>query len=162
MLKVQEINELIKLIDQSSINEFSYEADGATIAIKKTETLHQSESVTYSYKRPQIGATPAETQIAAPIERDPEQVESSSVVQAEDYYEIVSPMVGTFYAAPSPDVENFVKLGSKVEDHSIVCIVEAMKLFNEIEAEVTGEIVEILVKNGELVEFGQLLFRVKE
>ena len=70
-------------------------------------------------------------------------------------------MVGTFYHSPSPDVDPYVKVGSKVSNDSIVCIVEAMKLFNEIEAEVNGEIVEILVKNGQLVEFGQPLFLVK-
>ena len=70
-------------------------------------------------------------------------------------------MVGTFYHSPSPDVDPYVKVGSKVSKDSIVCIVEAMKLFNEIEAEVNGEIVEILVKNGQLVEFGQPLFLVK-
>ena len=70
-------------------------------------------------------------------------------------------MVGTFYHSPSPDMDAYVKVGSKVSNDSIVCIVEAMKLFNEIEAEVNGEIVEILVKNGQLVEFGQPLFLVK-
>ncbi len=80
-----------------------------------------------------------------------------------DYdYEVVSPMVGTFYSAPSPEDDPYVTVGTKVEPQSIVCIVEAMKLFNEIEAEVSGEIVEILVQNGELVEYGQPLFRVKK
>ncbi len=71
-------------------------------------------------------------------------------------------MVGTFYQSPSPDADVFVKVGDKVGEETVVCIVEAMKLFNEIEAEVTGEIVEILVKDGELVEYGQPLFLVKE
>lgn len=70
-------------------------------------------------------------------------------------------MVGTFYASPSPDADVYVKVGSKVSSDSVVCIVEAMKLFNEIEAEVNGEIVEILVKDGQLVEYGQPLFLVK-
>ena len=76
-------------------------------------------------------------------------------------HKITSPMVGTFYQSPSPDVDAYVKVGSKVSKDSIVCIVEAMKLFNEIEAEVNGEIVEILVKDGQLVEYGQPLFLVK-
>lgn len=74
---------------------------------------------------------------------------------------ITSPMVGTFYAASSPDIPAYVQTGDKVKPESVVCIVEAMKLFNEIEAEVSGEIVEILVKDGQLVEFGQPLFLVK-
>ncbi|MDO6450821.1 acetyl-CoA carboxylase biotin carboxyl carrier protein, partial [Oceanobacillus profundus] len=77
-------------------------------------------------------------------------------------HEIVSPMVGTFYAASSPENDPFVTRGSSVETNTVVCIVEAMKLFNEIEAEISGEIVEVLVENGELVEYGQPLFRVKK
>jgi acetyl-CoA carboxylase biotin carboxyl carrier protein len=79
----------------------------------------------------------------------------------ENLHKITSPMVGTFYQSPSPEADIYVKVGSKVSKESIVCIVEAMKLFNEIEAEVNGEIVEILVKDGQLVEYGQPLFLVK-
>ena len=78
-----------------------------------------------------------------------------------DLHRIVSPMVGTFYQAPSPDSEPYVKVGDRVDEKSVVCIVEAMKLMNEIEAEVKGEIVEVLVENGQLVEYGQPLFLVK-
>lgn len=70
-------------------------------------------------------------------------------------------MVGTFYSKPNPDSDVFVKVGDRVEKDTVVCIVEAMKLFNEITADVSGEIVEVLVENGELVEYGQPLFRVK-
>ena len=77
------------------------------------------------------------------------------------YHTITSPMVGTFYAAPSPESPPYVKVGDKVTEESVVCIVEAMKLMNEIEAEVKGEIVEVLVENGQLVEYGQELFLVK-
>ena len=76
-------------------------------------------------------------------------------------YEIKSPMVGTFYEAPSPDADPFVKKGDNVTTEMVVCIVEAMKLMNELEAEVEGEIVEVLVDNGQLVEYGQPLFKVK-
>src|SRR5699024_5921318 len=87
--------------------------------------------------------------------------EEQPVATTDFDYEIVSPMVGTFYKAPSPESEPYVKVDSQVNENSIVCIVEAMKLFNEIEAEVSGKIVEILVQDGELVEYGQPLFRVK-
>ncbi|MDP4127063.1 MAG: acetyl-CoA carboxylase biotin carboxyl carrier protein, partial [Bacillota bacterium] len=76
-------------------------------------------------------------------------------------FKIVSPMVGTFYRAPGEDADPFVKIGDKVEKSTMVCILEAMKLFNEIEAEVRGEIVDVLVENGQLVEYGQPLFLVK-
>lgn len=75
--------------------------------------------------------------------------------------EITSPMVGTFYAAPSPDSDDFVKVGSKVSADTPVCIVEAMKVMNEIQAEVSGEIVEILIESGTAVQYGEALFRVK-
>lgn len=74
---------------------------------------------------------------------------------------VTSPMVGTFYRAPSPDAPSFVELGSQVTPKTVICIVEAMKLMNEIEAEVSGEIVEVLAKNGDLVEYGQPLFKIK-
>lgn len=97
---------------------------------------------------------------AAPKQESP--VETAPAAKStEGLHKIVSPMVGTFYKAPSPDSDPYVKVGDKVHDSSVVCIVEAMKLMNEIEAEVRGEIVEILVENGQLVEYGQTLFLVK-
>ncbi|MGQ0421977.1 acetyl-CoA carboxylase biotin carboxyl carrier protein, partial [Bacillus sp. HC-Mk] len=82
-------------------------------------------------------------------------------VQNENLHKITSPMVGTFYSSSSPDTPPYVSVGDRVSKDSIVCIVEAMKLFNEIDADVEGEIVEILVNNGQLVEYGQPLFLVK-
>src|SRR5699024_2118686 len=105
---------------------------------------------------------PVEEIIAEPVVEKNEAQELSTAEQSVDFdYEIVSPMVGTLYHASSPESDPYVSVGSSVTNDSIVCIVEAMKLFNKIEAEVSGEIVEILVEDGELVEFGQPLFRVK-
>ena len=78
-----------------------------------------------------------------------------------DYKEVVSPMVGTFYRAPSPDSAPYVKEGQEVAEESVVCIIEAMKVMNEIKAEVKGVVTEVLVENGAAVQFGQPLFRVK-
>ena len=75
---------------------------------------------------------------------------------------ITSPMVGTFYSSPSPDSENYVKVGDTVSKDQVLCIIEAMKLMNEIQSEYTGEIKQILVKNGDMVEYGQPLFKIKE
>ena len=75
---------------------------------------------------------------------------------------VKSPMVGTFYRAPSPDADNFVELGTRVADDSVLCIIEAMKVMNEIRSEIAGEVLEILVENGEPVEFGQPLFLIKK
>ncbi|MGF2617030.1 acetyl-CoA carboxylase biotin carboxyl carrier protein [Rossellomorea vietnamensis] len=168
MLKIQEIRELIKLVDQSSIDEFSYELDGSKIKMKKNKAVTYVEEKAAIqnnevHKAEEVVSAPA---AAAPAQA-PEAQEASVQEEApapaadENLHKIVSPMVGTFYQSPSPDAGAYVKAGSKVTDDSVVCIVEAMKLFNEIEAEVKGEIVEILVKDGQLVEYGQPLFLVK-
>lgn len=165
MLKIQEIREIIKLIDQSSIEKFSYEADGAKIELKKSSNRKgvQQEAVPVAQKPADLVA-PVLTQEVQPVVPQQE----TPVVSANDnteadlsLHEITSPMVGTFYSASSPDATAYVQPGDKVTADSIVCIVEAMKLFNEIEAEVSGEIVEILAKDGQLVEYGQPLFLVK-
>ena len=164
-MKVQEIREIIKLVDQSSIEEFVFESEGSKIEIKK------NSGVTYS-------AAPQTTPVQEPVQAAPVQAVPSPAVEPavqevpvpeapkpaaanENLHKIVSPMVGTFYQSPSPDADAYVKAGSKVSTDTVVCIVEAMKLFNEIEAEVDGEIVEVLVKDGQLVEYGQPLFLVK-
>ncbi|KAA9026252.1 acetyl-CoA carboxylase biotin carboxyl carrier protein [Niallia endozanthoxylica] len=168
MLKVQEIRELIKLIDHSSIEEFTFEHDGSKIKMKKNtgtsvsvvKTVGQPVEIPSAevVHKPVVQEVPVEKAATVNAEVIQEKVEIESVT---DLHKITSPMVGTFYESPTPDTDAYVKVGSKVSKDSIVCIVEAMKLFNEIEAEVEGEIVEVLVKNGQLVEFGQPLFLVK-
>ncbi|HLR66419.1 acetyl-CoA carboxylase biotin carboxyl carrier protein [Virgibacillus alimentarius] len=159
MLNMDEIREIIKLIDQSSIDEFTYETSGATISMKKNENTVSQTPEKEVHKKVQSADTPSLVDIKPEIQEEPK--EEQTEIKIDYDYEIVSPMVGTLYSAPSPEREAYVTVGSKVEKDSIVCIVEAMKLFNEIEAEVKGEIVEILVEDGELVEYGQPLFRVK-
>ena len=164
MLKVQEIRELIKLVDQSNIDEFVYEHDGSKIKMKKktaeAAVIKQVRTVVEEAPVPQpVQAAPAVQEPA--VQMAAEEPAKTAEVNTKDLHKIVSPMVGTFYQSSSPDADPYVKVGSKVSNDSIVCIVEAMKLFNEIEAEVNGEIVEILVKDGQLVEYGQPLFLVK-
>jgi len=164
MLNIQEIKEIIKLIDQSSIDEFVYESNGTAVTLKKNAEQGIAIARAEHVPAPVVSAPamPA-VQVTAPAEQAPQkQEEAAAPAAATNYdYEIVSPMVGTLYRASSPENGPFVEVGSKVNKTTPVCIVEAMKLFNEIEAEVDGEIVEILVEDGELVEFGQPLFRVK-
>ncbi|WAA11425.1 acetyl-CoA carboxylase biotin carboxyl carrier protein [Fervidibacillus halotolerans] len=174
MLKVQEIRELIRLIDQSGIDEFTYESNGTKLVMKKNQMVeskisrNQQPTVIEAPKKPveekpeqrmndkqSVKVSPQEEQQNR--EKEKQQVETNDG----DYHKIVSPMVGTFYRAPSPGAEPYVKVGSKVTEKTIVCIVEAMKLFNEIEADVKGEIVDCLVEDGQLVEYGQPLFLVK-
>ncbi|NIK12413.1 acetyl-CoA carboxylase biotin carboxyl carrier protein [Alkalibacillus almallahensis] len=166
MLKVQEIRELIKLLDESSISDFTYETDDGKISMSK----QNGEVVQVATPQPVSTEKPAEPKVEnqpaepkAEAEPAPAPKEETASNNEVDYdTEIVSPMVGTFYEAPSPDDDVYVQVGDQVEENSVVCIVEAMKLFNEIEAETKGEIVEILVDDGELVEYGQPLFRVKQ
>jgi acetyl-CoA carboxylase biotin carboxyl carrier protein len=168
MLKVQEIRELIKLVDQSSIDEFVYENEGSKIKMKKNQAV---TAVSYQpVVQPAVEAAPVVQAAPAPVitpaamqteQTEAPKQEAAPAADTANLHKITSPMVGTFYASPTPDSDVYVKVGSKVSNDSIVCIVEAMKLFNEIEAEVNGEIVEVLVKNGQLVEYGQPLFLVK-
>lgn len=158
MLKIEEIHELIKLIDESTIDEFTYENEGAKIKLKKNKEVVQ-QAAAQAPVAP-VQAAPAQQ---APKAQAPAQTEAPAQEKAasENLHKITSPMVGTFYASSSPEADPYVTTGSKVKENSVVCIVEAMKLFNEIEAEVKGEIVEVLAENGQLVEFGQPLFLVK-
>ncbi|MDR4169562.1 acetyl-CoA carboxylase biotin carboxyl carrier protein [Bacillus nitratireducens] len=161
MFKIQEVRELIKLIDSSNIDEFEYKKDGTTIKMKKrgNEVVTVQAPVTKQVMQP-AAPVEVETTVAAAQVKVPKQ-EEKTAVQNENLHKITSPMVGTFYSSSSPDTPQYVSVGDKVTKDSIVCIVEAMKLFNEIDADVEGEIVEILVNNGQLVEYGQPLFLVK-
>jgi len=162
MFKIQEIREIIKLVDSSSIDEFVYEVDGAKVKLKKngvvvTETVAPKKEVVAPVVQQSAPAAPVAPAAPAKAEEAP----AAPTANDSSLHKVVSPMVGTFYQAPNPDSPAYVKVGDKVGNETIVCIVEAMKLFNEIEAEVQGEIVEVLVKDGELVEYGQPLFLVK-
>lgn len=167
MLKVQEIRELIKLVDHSSIDEFEYEIDGSKIKMKKNgaavvSTVQPAVAAQVPVQHAPVQAVPAPAPAAAvEVKQEAPRTDAAPQADTANLHKIVSPMVGTFYSSPTPDADAYVKAGAKVSKDSIVCIVEAMKLFNEIEAEVNGEIVEVLVKNGQLVEYGQPLFLVK-
>lgn len=167
MFKLSEIKELIKLVDQTSVEELEIENDGARLHIRKPKSSEvvtvQPAPVMHTYTQPAaIPAAVSAQPIAQPVAAQAEVAAPAQAPAAsENYHKITSPMVGTFYSAPSPDAAAFVKAGDRVNTKSVVCILEAMKLMNELEAEVNGEIVEVLVTNGQLVEFGQPLFLVK-
>ncbi|MFY0543262.1 acetyl-CoA carboxylase biotin carboxyl carrier protein [Brevibacillus sp. H7] len=167
MLKIHEIREMIKLIDQSSIKEFELEIDGAKVTMKKSggvvqetivpQPVVQTVSAAAAAPAPVMEATPAPVR----AETAPAVAPAAPAVDEANLHKIVSPMVGTFYRSPEPGKPAYVQPGDKVTPNKVVCIVEAMKLFNEIEAEVNGEIVKVLVEDGQLVEYGQPLFLVK-
>lgn len=161
MLKIQEIREIIKLIDQTGIEEFKYKTEEGEIKLKKGGAFQVVESAP-AVQAPAVAAPAPAAPVAQPAQ-EPKKQETApeAVSQDENLLEVKSPMVGTFYQSPSPDAAPFVAVGDKVKPDSVVCIVEAMKLFNEIEAETSGEIAQILVEDGQLVEYGQPLFLVK-
>lgn len=160
MFKLSEIKELIKLVDQTTVHELEIENEGMRLSIRKpgrTEVVNvQTPHLSHTYL-PQGQPT-----VQAPVVANGPGPETKTVAADDsNLHRIVSPMVGTFYRSPSPDASSFVNIGDRVSDKTVVCILEAMKLMNPLEAEVKGEIVDILVENGQLVEFGQPLFLVK-
>jgi acetyl-CoA carboxylase biotin carboxyl carrier protein len=168
--KMHEIRELIRLIDESQIEEFEIDNDGAKLVIKKasSRTAVVAPQPVVQAVQPQPAPAPVPAQVAVPqqVETKAPEVPAAKPAKADELddptlHKIVSPMVGTFYRAPAPDAEPYVKEGDQVQEDTVVCIVEAMKLMNEIEAEVRGTIVKVLVENGQLVEYGQPLFLVK-
>ncbi|MDF2569517.1 MAG: accB [Sporomusa sp.] len=152
MLKIDEILEIIKAVNQSSINRFELEQEAFRIVIVKDGSLSPQKSAGEQLGQAVVAAAP----------RDSQQSQSLSASNEEKFHQILAPMIGTFYASPEPGAAPFVQIGQKVNADSVVCVLEAMKLFNEIEAGVKGEITEILVKDGEFVEYGQPLFLVRE
>ncbi|HHJ50128.1 MAG TPA: acetyl-CoA carboxylase biotin carboxyl carrier protein [Phaeodactylibacter sp.] len=160
----KEIQELIKLVNKNKLSEFKLKDGDFEIAIR-TEKYAKSKAAG-SAAQPQTtqiitqpaAATPPPPPAAAPVEKADEKppAEDSS-----KYLEITSPMVGTFYRSSAPDKPPYVKVGDTVEPGTVVCIIEAMKLFNEIEAEVSGKIVKVMVEDAQPVEFGQVLFLVE-
>lgn len=167
MLNMKDIRDLIKLVDESSITEFGYENDGVKVSIQKKSTTVQSNDQTdgITHKHTQVIRDPNQQVESRTIQEDNHAVEANQTADAAvakaQLHKIESPMVGTFYCSPSPEAGPFVKEGDHVNSSSVVCIIEAMKLMNEIESECNGEIVEVLVENGQLVEYGQPLFLVQ-
>ena len=166
MLKVQEIRELIKAIDHSSIEEFTFEHEGSKIKIKKNSGVEGTNAL-HNVQQPTAALVANQVVTKQPTDRVEMNVPVSETVIAEtiseveiNLHKITSPMVGTFYHSPSPDLDPYVKVGSKVSNDSIVCIVEAMKLFNEIECEVSGTIVKVLTNDASPIEYDQPLFLV--
>jgi acetyl-CoA carboxylase biotin carboxyl carrier protein len=153
-MKAKEIRDLIDFISNSGLDEVNIETQEFKIAVKKNSPIINTITETpVTVTAPQQNTeVPQVQQSGASTSDAPESDETS------DYIEIKSPMIGTFYLTPSPDSEAFVKLGDSVKVGQTVCIVEAMKLFNEIESEYSGKIVKLLVENASPVEFDQPLF----
>ena len=153
-MKVKEIRDLIDFISNSDLDEVNIETEEFKISVKKNVPSVHTIAEAPLAPAPRISEPPIITASTA-TPPPPQSSEEDS-----KYIEIKSPMIGTFYNTPSPDAEQFVKVGDSVKSGQTVCIVEAMKLFNEIESEYSGKIVELLVENASPVEFDQPLFLV--
>jgi acetyl-CoA carboxylase biotin carboxyl carrier protein len=154
-LDLKDIKAIIDLMKKNELSVFEMEKDGFKLklqkgAAEKTVLTPVATSVAVPMAAPTAVMPPASTPVAA-----------APKAPSENLREITSPMVGTFYRASSPDAASFVDTGSEVNEETVVCIIEAMKVMNEIKAEIKGVIAEVVAENGKPVQFGQVLFRVR-
>ncbi len=159
-MRIEEVRRLIRLVEESEIGELDVWRWWGRIRIRKGAGMNGDAVRVFTaggMPDPGPAAAPAEALAAAPAAPAPEPAEESA-----GFAPIKSPMVGTFYRSPAPDAEPYVSAGDAVEPGQTVCIIEAMKLMNEIQSEVRGKIVKVVAENGKPVEFGQTLFYVQE
>ena len=157
-MDIKQIQELIKFVSRSGVNEVAIEQEDFKITIK----TNQAQTVVHATVPAPIAPAVVPAAVAAPQPVAPTETKAS--VAAEDdskYITIKSPMIGTFYRSSSPDKPSFANVGDEIAVGKVICIIEAMKLFNEIESEVSGRIVKVLVENASPVEYDQPLFLVE-
>jgi acetyl-CoA carboxylase biotin carboxyl carrier protein len=157
----KQIQELIKMINKSNIGEVSIEEKGFKLTIKQKEEPVQQIITAPLPAQPVVSAAPVAAAQAPAAAAAPEKPARPAEPPVNNTITIKSPMIGTFYRSPSPDKASFVNIGDEVEPGTVVCIIEAMKLFNEIESEVKGKIVKVLVEDASPVEYDQPLFLVE-
>jgi acetyl-CoA carboxylase biotin carboxyl carrier protein len=150
---LKDIKAIIDLMKKNSVSEFEMEKEGFKIRLKRggggagSAVMEEPQLITYAAPAGVIGANPA--------------VPAASAKAISTDLEITSPMIGTFYRSPSPESAPYVEVGTEVDAETVVCIIEAMKVMNEIKAEAKGVITEVLVENAKPVEFGQALFKIR-
>jgi len=155
-LDLKEIKELITLMRKNDLSVFKLEQEGFKITLKRGSDF-----------QPVITATSLPQAVVAPLQPSPAAntapapAGDTAPAQKENLREITAPIVGTFYSSPSPDSPSYAQVGQEVTEDTVVCIVEAMKVMNEVKAEMRGTIVEIVAENGKPVQYGQVLFRVR-
>ncbi len=154
----RELKKLVQLMNDNGLIELEIEREGERLHLRKAEPAGTNMPM---MAMPMAGGHMMPMAPAAPASAEAEAEAEAEAVPDPSLKEIRSPMVGTFYRRPSPDSDPFVDTGDSIDDETVVCIVEAMKVNNEIKAELDGEIVEVLVEDGHPVEFDQPLFRVR-
>lgn len=149
-MNIKELKEIIAVMQENGLTELELEKNGFKVKLKKSPSGFEIKNEpTTEWRMPAVDIP--QSQAPEKVEKEPEGV----VV-------VRSPMVGTFYAAPAPDKEPYVSKGKAIKEGDVLCIVEAMKLMNEIKSEVSGQVIEILVSNGQPVEFDQPLFKIQK
>ncbi len=157
---VRTVEYLLKLMSEHELSEIALQEGDQRIRLRKggaAPVFYPAPPAHAPVAHPPAASAPA----PAPAASAPAAAPAAPAAPAKNYVEIKSPMVGTFYAKPKPDKPDYVAVGAKVTPKTVVCQIEAMKLFNEIAAECSGTVAEVLVKNGDAVEFNQVLFRVE-
>lgn len=171
-MDLKQIKQIIDLMRRSELTEFAVEEEGFKLKIRRganglplVSSSRGSGSPFPGPGEPAAGPVPPPVAMAAPAPGSIPPFPSAPPANPDEEPGVVyikSPMVGTFYRSPSPESKPFVELGAKVVENSVVCIIEAMKIMNEIQAEAKGAIIEALVENGQSVEYGQRLFKIKQ
>ena len=151
-MNLDEIKRILQLMEENKLVEFEYEEEGRKLKLRRSDDRAMPAPVSIAV--PAAMALPA----AAPAAPAP----AAEGAKASDVFEFKSPLVGTFYRSSKPDTDPFVNVGDEVNPEKILCIIEAMKVMNEIKAEMTGVVREVLVKNSQAVEFGETLFLIEK
>ena len=159
-MNLKDIKGIVDLMKKNSVSEFEMEEGDFKIKLKRKGADVESPVMVAAPVVPAAAPLP-EVAAPAPAPVTPAPAAASAPAPAPEGPEVKSPMIGTFYRKPSPDADTYVEVGSVVEPDTVVCIIEAMKVMNEIKAEVKGTIAEVLVEDGKPVEYGQALFRIE-
>ena len=164
-MDLKDIKVIVDLMKKNAVSEFEMEEGDFKIKLKRDSGKpRKGETVVVQEVAPMILPAAAAASVAAPVATAapaPATPAAAAPAPAAEGPEVKSPMIGTFYRKPSPDADSYVEVGSVVEPDTVVCIIEAMKVMNEIKAEVKGTIAEVLVEEGKPVEYGQALFRIE-
>ncbi len=160
-----EVERLLEFMQKHRLEQFEYERDGVRVLLKKAPvqtagSARAARVAAAEASEPASSSSPDASAATAAVPEAAAKAEAGKAADA-DVHVVKSPIVGTFYASPSPGAESFVTIGARVEQGQVLCIIEAMKLMNEIEADVSGEIVELFVENGHPVEYGEKLFGIR-
>jgi len=166
-INMEELHELISLMTENGLTEFELEREGFRVRLSRdigSRTSTPEAALPATAEKQSVVAHTVASQESVPhaVAQHPGAQAATAASEDHDLHIITSPIVGTFYRAASPTAETFIRIGGRVEPETVVCIIEAMKLMNEIQAETSGEVAKIYVENGQAVEYGQPLFGVRQ